>query len=188
MIDLSSLFKRAWALFAAKPVEHIVGGLLVAIISVLTIGILSGPMFVGYLRMIDHQRKGQPIALGEVFNGFDAFGSSFVASFCLVVGTCIGLILCVAPGLVVLAAWNFSLWFVALRGKDGFAALGASWQLLRAHPADVLLVLLLSIVIQSAGSAVVLGVLFAFPFSILLSTEAFEDLTQAPAPTQAAAA
>jgi uncharacterized membrane protein len=176
-LNVGDVLSRAWKLFTDKPAEHILAGLVVAIVGSLTLGILAGPLLVGYIRMIDRQSRGEAINVSQVFDGMNAFGSAFLAS--LIIGVCafIGTLLLVLPGILVLLAWSLGLWFVALRGDSAMAALGASWRLFKTHLGPVLLMFLIFVVLNAAGSAVLFGTLFTFPFAVVVQTIAFRELT-----------
>jgi hypothetical protein len=174
--NISDILARAWKLFTDKPAEHIITGLLVSVLGAMTLGILFGPLLVAYIRMIDRQRQGETININEVFSGFDAFVPSFLVT--LVIGICafFGMLMLVLPGILVLLIWSFALWYVALRGESTVGALSASWSLCKAHVGPVLVVFLTFMVLNAAGSAVLFGALFTFPFALIVHTIAFRDL------------
>ncbi len=184
-LDLNRLFARAWKLFSEKPFEHIVAGLVVVLLGGITIGILLGPLLVGYIRLIERQQRGEPIAVTQVFDGFDTFGSSLGALILAGIGIAIGCIFLVIPGLILAAGWGYAMWFVALRGAGPVDALGSSWRLFRANLAYVLVVEVIVGALNSLGSAVLLGALLAFPFGMILMNLSFNELT-APAASSAA--
>jgi hypothetical protein len=175
MVDIAGLVKQSWSLFAKKPLEHVLGSLIVAVLGTLTLGVLLGPLAVGQIRMIDKQRRGEDIRVEDVFSGFSSFAPAFVASLVFVVGVGIGLLL-VVPGVVLALAWAFALWFVALQRATATEALADSWALLKAQPSSVLLVLVVVLLLNLLGGAVLLGTLLTGPLSFIFATLAFHEL------------
>lgn len=176
MIDVTSLAKRSWALFTSKPLEHILASLIVFVLGSVSLGLLMGPLGVGYIRMIVKQERGEDVRVQDVFSGFDRFGAALLTSLIFVVVMSIGMMLLVLPGLFVIAAWGFALWFVALRGDSSTEALASSWSLLKRHAGSVILVLLLMSVVNVVASSVVLAALLSTPLSAIFATLAFEEL------------
>jgi uncharacterized membrane protein len=176
LVDVAGLVKQSWGLFAQKPLEHVLGSLIVALGGTLTLGVLMGPLAVGQIRMIDKQRRGEDIRVEDVFSGFSSFAPAFVASLVFVVGVAIGLVLLVVPGVVLALGWAFALWFVALQRASATEALADSWALLKAHPGSVLLVLLVVTLLNLLGGAVLLATLLTAPLSFIFATLAFHEL------------
>ena len=54
-----------------NPLPFIVGYLLAGIVSGLTLGILAGPMFVGYFAMFHKSKRGEPVEIGDLFKRID---------------------------------------------------------------------------------------------------------------------
>ena len=181
MLDVGALAKQSWALFTSKPLEHIVASLIVIALGTVSLGVLIGPLCVGQIRMIDRQRQGDDIRIEHVFSGFDRFAPAFLTTLIMLVAVSIGLVLLVVPGVVLMVAWGFALWFVALEGSSALEALSASWALLKQNTASVLLVILLSVVVNSLGSTILLGAILTAPLSFIFTTLAFCQLRE-PAP------
>jgi uncharacterized membrane protein len=177
LIDVASLFKRSWTLFAAKPIEHIVSSLIVSALSVVSLGVLAGPLFVGQIRLVDKQERGDPVKIEDVFGGFDAFAPACLTGLIVTITVALGLICLALPGIFVAAAWGFSLWFVALRGASASDALPASWQLLKSQTGSVVIVSLLLLVTNLLAAKSLLGVLLSVPLSTIFGTLAFKELT-----------
>jgi uncharacterized membrane protein len=186
-IDVVSLFKRSWALFSQKPLEHLVASLIVLVLGTVSLGVLLGPLSVGQIRMVDKQQRGEAIVIQDVFSGFSSFGAALIVTVILFVCVAIGTTLLVLPGLFVLAAWGFSWFFVALHGASAIEALAASWNLFKAQTASVLVLLVLLAVANAVASSVVLGVLLTAPLSAIFGTLGFRELTAGAAPSASAA-
>ena len=85
-LDIGLAFKRAWGLFVKDIAPLLIGAIIAGVLSVLTVGILAGPLLAGlYGMVIGRVRDGRPPRVGDVFAGFDRFWSYFGAAFVLVV-------------------------------------------------------------------------------------------------------
>jgi len=60
-------------------VPHIIATLLVGLIGGCTGGLLTGPMLVGYMRMVKVIEDGGTPQIGDVFKGFDDFVPALLA-------------------------------------------------------------------------------------------------------------
>jgi hypothetical protein len=184
MIDIGKLLQRSWALFQSKPVEHLVAGLIVIALSLVTLGVLFGPLSVGQIRMIEKQQRGETPRIEDVFAGFSSFGASFLTSLILFVAVFIGMLMLVLPGVLVGLAWGFAIWFVALEGASPTAALSGSWQLLKNHTVSVIVVFVLLGVVNAVASSVVLATLLTGPLSMIFCTLAYQEMVgAAPQPS-----
>ena len=99
-IDIGNEMGRGWALFQRNMGLLIGTGVLVALLSGLTCGILAGPLAVGFFLMIRRLQQNDPatVQVGDVFKGFEFFAQSLIL---MVIGL-------VAIGV---------LWFIPLIGK-----------------------------------------------------------------------
>jgi hypothetical protein len=181
-VDVASLFKRSWALFSQKPLEHLVASLIVVVLGTLSLGVLLGPLGVGQIRMVDKQQRGEVIVIEDVFSGFSSFAAALIVSLIFFVCVTIAMAVLVLPGLFVIAAWGFAWFFVALHGASATDALAGSWNLLKTQTTSVLVVLVLIGVANALASSVVLAVLLTAPLTAIFCTLAFRDMTAGSAP------
>jgi hypothetical protein len=175
--DLKELFKASWDLFAAKPIEHIVAAAVIYVVGILTLGIMLGPLLVAYIRMIERQRRGEPIEPGQLFEldglGMTAFATALLVGWAFVCG----LVVFVLPGLLALLAWGFSFWFIAVDRQGTIAAMASSWRLLNRHTGNVVVVWVILLVLESAGfGSLILGCVITLPLATLFATVAFSEL------------
>jgi len=176
-LDLASLFKRSWELFAKKPLEHILAAAIIHVLSAVTLGALFGPLLVGYIRLIERQRRwDEVISVGQIFTLEGSGWSAFGASLLVALATFFGLVFLVVPGLVALLGFGFALWFVALDRARATASLGASWRLFKANAGSVVLVWVILVVLGSVGGAALIGTLITFPLGTVFTTLAFHDM------------
>ena len=169
--------RESWDAFKADPALYILGGALAALVSVLTLGILAGPMIVGFIQIVQRRRRGQSARAGDVRAGRSVFASSFIAFLLFAVAGCIGFALLVVPGLLVMIATCFAFHEIAYRGAHAADALRASYQLARDNLLHVLVVLIGVAVLNSLGGVVVIAILLTAPLGVVWMTVAYELLT-----------
>ncbi len=100
MIRIGDWFSKAWELFTESVGVHIVLALIVGLGSVLTIGILAGPLMCGWFYVILRQLREPDYKpeIGDIGKGFEVFGQALLA--CIVIGVgsvVVGSILNVVP-------------------------------------------------------------------------------------------
>ncbi len=176
-LDIQKIFVRSWQLFAAAPITYMAAGLILAVASVLTVGILFAPLFVGMVHMIDRQMGGEEIEAGQVLARLNSFSQSFVTALLIAIGTFVAGIAFVIPGVILAVLWSFALHFVALENAGATNALRASWSLVRNNIGSVLLVLLTAVGVNFLGTLVVVGFIVAAPLSFIIMTLSFRELT-----------
>jgi hypothetical protein len=178
-IDLASIVRQSWGIFAQRPHVHLLAFLVVILGGMLTLGLAMAPLLAGYIRMVDRAAHGEPVGVGDVLDGLSTFVPAFLTGLVTVAGVAAGSALIVLPGLALAVIWAYGLWFVALEQSGVLAALGGSYRLARANVGSLLLILLVVVALNVAGSLVVVGVLASAPLSIILMTLGFAELCRA---------
>ena len=177
---MRELLADAWRLFADNPGLHITSALFVLLGSVLTLGLAAAPLVVGYIRLVDRVRRGEPGEAREVLDGLAHFGAAFITGLIQTVAVLAGAVIVVLPGLVVACVTAYALWFVALQDLPPLSAIGAAWDLARRNAPSLLLILLMTVALNLVGALVVVGLLVTLPLSLLLMTVGFHHLAPAP--------
>jgi len=180
-LDLKRLLSRSTHMFFEEPVTYLLAGLLLLLGSLLSLGVLAGPLLVGFIRMADRHRREEPIEVGQVMEGIQLFAPATLAVLIFLLGTGLASLLVVLPGVVLAFMWSHTLFFVALRQQQTIEALSASWKLARSHAGTLLLLWLSILAITLLGSLVVVGVLVTTPLCLILITLSFHELTEPPA-------
>ena len=126
-LDVGLTFKGGWNAFAADIVALIVGALIACILSVVTIGILAGPLSAGlYSMVIGRIRDGRPARIGDVFSCMDRFWGFLWAAIVLVV--LIGLAsLTIIGGVLLATVWIYVFPFMVDRKMGLTDAMSASY-------------------------------------------------------------
>ena len=97
----------------------VIGGL----VHLLLNGVLMGGLYLACLR----QMRGEPAAVGDVFDGFKlCFVQLMLAGALTTILTQIGLLICVVPGLFLAVAWIFALPLVADKRLEFWSAMELS--------------------------------------------------------------
>jgi hypothetical protein len=81
------------------------------------------------------------------------YGAMFIAGLLGGLGTLVGFVLLIVPGLFLIAAWSVTTPFIVIEDKSGTAALGASWRATAASRVSIMLVVLLGIALLGVGFA-----------------------------------
>lgn len=189
MAELESLDQYAlgvvrdtWDLFRRDPLLYLIAGLAVFFLSAITLGLCAGPLTAGYIELVRHARRNEPLALGIVFSRFDTWVPSLVASGLILVAVLIGFLLFIIPGLVVAVVTIFTLTVITYENTTGVAAIRRSIEIVRTSPGQTLALLLLLLVLHALGSILVLGMVLTVPLSIIPLTLGYERLVGARGP------
>ena len=128
-LDVGLSFKGGWNTFTADIVPLLVGGLIAGILSIVTLGILAGPLVAGlYSMVIGRVRDGRRAQIGDVFSCMDRFWSFFAAA--LVLFVLIGLAsLTIVGGVLLATIWMYVIPLMVDRKLDLYDAMAASYHL-----------------------------------------------------------
>jgi uncharacterized membrane protein len=168
----------AWALYRDDFVLFLIAGLLVVGVSIVTLGLLSGPLVVGFVDVVERRRRGEDAAATDVFDGFGLLAPSLVATVLIVVGTFIGLLLFVVPGLVFAVATTFTFQAIAIDRETATGAIGRSIEIVRDHLALSIVFIVIVIVLNSLGGLVLFGTFLTLPYCLILMTLAYDRLAR----------
>jgi uncharacterized membrane protein YvlD (DUF360 family) len=126
-IDVGLAFKKGWNAFIADVVPFLVGTLIAGLLSVITLGILAGPLIAGLYNMaVRRIRDGRRAEIGDVFSCFDRFWSYLWAAIVLVV--LIGLAsLTIVGGVLLATIWIYVFPFMVDRRMGLIDAMSASY-------------------------------------------------------------
>ena len=130
-LDIGLVFKRGWRLFVKDIGPLIIGALIVPVLSILTLGILAGPLTAGlYGMVVKRVRDGQQPTVGDVFGQMSRFWSFFAAT--LVLGILIGLAsLTIVGGVLLATIWLYVFPLMVDRGMGLGEAMSTSYRMLK---------------------------------------------------------
>lgn len=169
---------EAWNLFASDFVLWIVAGLILTVGSIVSLGILAGPLTVGFVQLVERRRRGESGSVVDVFDGFSKFVASLIAFLLIGVGVLIGSFLLVVPGLLFGLAMAFTFHAIAIDDEDAIGGMKRSFELIRESPALSAVFLVIVLVLSGVGGSVVFGTLLTTPFSLLLMNLAYVRLSE----------
>ena len=160
------------------PVTHIVTTLLIGIVGGATAGLLTGPMVVGYMRMIKREDEGHKAEIADVFKGFDDFVPALLAVLLSSIIVSIGLMLCIIPGLLIIALVPTAAYLVAVGEKDGINAIKRAFEAVKKNLLSAFFcALVLGIVGSIGGLLCGVGVILTLPIAFIGSYHMAKQLT-----------
>ncbi|MDX1777102.1 MAG: hypothetical protein R3297_11010, partial [Desulfobulbales bacterium] len=108
-MNFQAYLEDAWKLIKQEPVIVILGGLIVQLLTILTMGILAGPFLGGYfLLIILFLRDNKKPSFNDIFAGLQQFGNLFPYFLVLLV-IFIGFMLLILPGFLFATWWIYVL-------------------------------------------------------------------------------
>jgi hypothetical protein len=132
-IDLALAFKGGWRVFAADIVPLLLGGLITLVLSVITLGVMAGPLVAGLYKMaVGRVRDGKPAEISDLFDCMERFGAFFAAALVLIL--LIGLAsLTIVGGVVLATVWMYVFPLMVDRGLSLGEAMKTSYHLVVDH-------------------------------------------------------
>lgn len=164
--DYGLVFKQSWRLFVKDLGALIIGTIVACLLSVITLGILAGPLTAGlYGMVVGRVRDGKTAHVGDVFTYFNRFWSFFGAF--LVLTILIGIAsLTIVGGIFLAAIWLYVFPIMVDRGMGFGDAMSESYRLVKgAFWEHVALVLIVVVIGSIANGALAL---LATPFLVAL--------------------
>lgn len=160
------------------PVTHIVTTLLIGIVGGATAGLLTGPMAVGYMRMVQREDEGHKAEIADVFKGFDDFVPALLAVLLSSIIVSIGFMLCIIPGLLVMALVPTAAYLVATGEKDGIQAIKRGFDAVKNNLLSAFFCMLVLAILGSLGSLLCgIGVILTLPIAFIGSYHMAKQLT-----------
>lgn len=121
--------------------------------------------------------KGERIDL-STFLSTEHLGQVVLAAILLAIGTAIGLILCIIPGLILIFYSMFTYQFILDRGLPAFDAIKASFALVNQHLGSVVGLFFASILALFVGALLCgIGLIVAIPVTIIATAYAYRILS-----------
>ena len=161
-----------------NPVTHIVATLLVIFISGVGFGLLTGPMVVGYMKMIKIEDEGGKPEIADVFKGFDNFVPALLAVLVGSIIVSIGYMLCVLPGMLLMAIIPTAAYLVASGENDGINALKRAWEAVKGNLLGAFFCMLILGIIGNLGLILCfVGIIVTLPIAFIGSYHMAKQLT-----------
>jgi uncharacterized membrane protein len=164
------LIKGDWLTFALMA-------LVFAVVTSCVPLVLNGPLMAGFHIACIRKLMSGKTEVGDLFKAFNRFGATLLACLVISVFTFLGSLLCVIPGLILFAMYQFTYLFIVDRKMDFWPAMQASHELVKKDYFGFTLFLLTQILINIGGFlACFVGLLITVPLSIAAITVAYRDL------------
>ncbi len=161
------------------PVTHIVATVLVAVVGGFSAGLLSGPMMVGYMRMVRKEEEGGKAEFVDVFRGFDDFVPALLAVLLSSIAVSVGFMLCFLPGLLIMALVPIAAYLVAEGEKDGINAIQRAFAVLKANLMGAFFCTLVLGIVGSLGAILCgVGMVITMPIAFIGSYHMAKQLTR----------
>jgi hypothetical protein len=177
-----SLARESWDVFRRDPALFVIAGVVYWLAAVLSLGLLAGPVWVGYVDLVRRVRAGETVAVSAIFHRFDSLvpsGVVFVISFALI---WIGMLLLVLPGLLAMLFLSLAPMAVAYEKIGGVEAIRRSIAIVKLNFMPTLALLTLVWIVNALGSLLMIGLLLSTPLTVILFSLGYERLSLAPAP------
>lgn len=181
--ELGDLFNAGWDLFK-KNVGLLIGAtllfwLVMAGANMFTWGlaglVVGGPLTLGLFALILKIVRGEQAEIGVMFSGFQRFLPALLANLLISVFVGIGIVLCVIPGLIVMALYMLTFLYMYDKGMDFWPAMEASRQQVMANFGKWLVLGIVIVALNLVGSIPCgLGLLVTSPLSMLMIALAYE--------------
>ena len=108
-INFQACLENTFRMIKAEPIILILGGLVVQLLTILTMGILAGPFLGGYfLLIIYYLRENRKPVFNDIFSGLQQF-ANLLPYFFVLLTILIGFMLLILPGFVLATWWIYVL-------------------------------------------------------------------------------
>ncbi|MCX6993773.1 MAG: hypothetical protein NT011_11625 [Kiritimatiellaeota bacterium] len=188
-VKFGEWIQQGWELYKANIGVWIVASLLAIVISVATLGILSGPMMAGlvWMALVLVDRKEPKPQMGDVFKGFDYFLQSFL--FFLVWGVimlaisvvslipCVGTLVVIVVSIVLHTALMFGLFLIVDKKMEFWPASMLSLNVVKPNFFPFLGLLVVAMLIGHVGAiACGIGVIVTMPIAVCILAVAYRNV------------
>lgn len=171
-VDIGGCLSYGVDRFKANLTFHLLTFLVFSLVAVFSLGLLAGPLCVGYARAVRKQAQGGSAELGDLFSAMDSFVPTFILLLVMVVAS-------VVPfgSLVFSPVYFVAIYLVSLGEKDGIAAMKRAFEICQPVFFMCILASLVFSLVSAAGILLCcIGVFFTGPVSVLAHFRMAEQL------------
>jgi uncharacterized membrane protein len=166
--DIGQCVSSGFEIFKKNALTYVIAWLLLGVINGMTLGILIGPLMVGYFRMVKIDASGGKAQIGDLFKGFDDLSAGLVAGLISLVAIGVGSVLCILPGLVAAPLLPISLYLVSEGEKDGVNAVKRAWHAMSANVVEAVVYMLILSLIAFVGIFLCcVGIFVTLPIGVI---------------------
>lgn len=139
--------------------------------------LLQGPLIAGFSIVCAKKLLYGRFDLGDFFKGFNFFVAALVASLLITLFTFFGTLLCIIPGLVIAAMYQFTYLFIIDKKMDFWPAMQASHALVKNDYFGFTLFFIAAVLLNIIGLiCCIVGVLATLPILYAAATVAYKEL------------
>ena len=187
-VDISSALSRGWALLRDN-MPILVGASLLAwlMTCVPVVGWLLGFVLLGGLDYLFLRRmRGETVQIGDIFAGFNlAFLNLVMCGLVKCLLICLGLIVCILPGIYLGVGYVFAIPLVIDKKMDFWPAMELSRQVVHKHWWSTFALVIVLALVAFAGFLVCgVGALITIPLASAAFLYVYEDLFGVPVVAQ----
>jgi uncharacterized membrane protein len=166
---------EGWALVKADFGNYIVISLLFTLLS--GVPLIQGPLIAGFHIFTMKKLMGRNAEIGDLFQGFNFFVPTLVASLLIGLFTFAGTLLCIIPGLVVAAMYKFTYLFIVDKRMDFWPAMQASHAVVKNDYFGFTMFLILAFLVNVLGFlCCIVGLLVTIPLTFAAITVAYKEI------------
>jgi hypothetical protein len=191
-LELGKVMGGGWEIWTRDVVPLVVGGLIAALLGVVTLGILLPVLSAGLYKMVAIRvREDRKPEIGDVFSCFDQFWRITWAFLVVGILVGIGLILCIIPGIWMAVNWVYVMPFIVDKRVSTGEAMSLSKQKVGewGFASHLVILLILSIVVALVSAVPMAGILatpyfvaciMVMYFTVTMSDEKPRELKELP--------
>jgi len=180
-MDFKQYFERSWQVFTAFLAPILINTLMVAGVSIITLGIMAPVVSAGYMQsLLLALRDNRKPEVRDLFAHMNLFFPLLGFGILFLLAASVGFSLLVLPGIVVVLAAAFFLIYMLPLMTDQqmglFEAIKESARMAMEDPvSEHLAVVAIYIILGSIGNSTGIGALFTQPYSCLIILLAYEQ-------------
>lgn len=182
-VNIGSWISRGWDIVTADMGSFLLLGLIyiviVTVASSTVIGewLVIGPLQVGIFYIIFEKMRGKPINIGDIAKGFNFFIAAVLSNILISIFSAIGFLLCIIPGLIIMALYIFAPPLIVEKNLDFWAAMEESRKVAKEHLFELTLFLFILALINLVGVLVCgIGIIFTLPLSFAAIAVGYDEL------------
>jgi len=178
--DHVATLKHTFASFSRSEnlIPLLVDALIVTTVGACTFGILLPALMLGYSAMCLRALRGQPISVGDSFQGMQRFGASLVLGLLVLAATLVGGLAAIVGSLVVSFFLSYVFFVQADRPELGAIAIATeSFRLVREHLVETAVLWAVGLVLGSLLAVTAVGSIAVFAYCTLLTALLYQRFT-----------
>jgi uncharacterized membrane protein len=168
---------QGWQMVKADIGTFMLLTIVFAVLNTMVPMILQGPLIAGFQIFCMKKLLNRRTDFADLFKGFNFFVPALVASLLITLFTFCGTLVCIIPGLVVAAMFNFTFLFIVDKRMDFWPAMQASHAVVKSDYFGFTMFLLLMVLVDILGAlCCIVGLLVAFPVTVAAITVAYQEI------------